>query len=190
MPNAGKTDKVALTKERLRSKILLKLKKQKEEDRARKSSIIKKKLFGCREFKRAKTVMFYVSFGGEVKTEEMIKEAQKLGKKIALPVCDGKRGLGPCRYHEGSKLITGPYGVHEPADRLAISLEDLDLVIVPGLAFDRKGRRLGRGKAYYDHFLAKLAGRAPAVSLAFDFQILPKVPATPTDVDVDRVIFA
>jgi len=61
---------------------------------------------------------------------------------------------------------------------------------VPGLAFEKKGRRLGRGKAYYDHFLTKLARRAPTISLAFDFQILPRVPAIATDVDVDRVIFA
>jgi len=190
MRNKKAVSRVDLTKRKIRSTMLLKLKKHKEEDRERKSSIIKEKLFGTKEFIKAQTVMFYISFGGEVKTQGMIIDAQKLGKKIAIPVCDRKHGLKPCFYHKGSRLVIGPYGVHEPVEKKAISLDDLDLVIVPGLAFEKKGRRLGRGKAYYDHFLAKLRRRAPVISLAYDFQILPKVPATPTDVDVDRVIFA
>jgi 5-formyltetrahydrofolate cyclo-ligase len=190
MLNKQITSSVDLTKSKIRSKMLLRLKKQKEEDRERKSSAIKEKLFGTVEFIKARTVMFYISFGGEVKTRKMISDAQKLGKKIAIPVCDKAGGLRPCLYHKGLRLVIGPYGVHEPVEKKAISLEDLDLVIVPGLAFEKNGKRLGRGKAYYDHFLAKLGKRAPAISLAYDFQILPSVPTSPTDIDVDRIIFA
>jgi 5-formyltetrahydrofolate cyclo-ligase len=63
-------------------------------------------------------------------------------------------------------------------------------VIVPGIAFDRKGNHLGRGKGYYDRFLEKLLPQTPTIGLAFDFQILPSLPATKTDIAVDRVIFA
>ncbi|MFA5410748.1 MAG: 5-formyltetrahydrofolate cyclo-ligase [Candidatus Omnitrophota bacterium] len=180
-----------LTKQRIRSKILLKLNSQKEEDRKRKSRIIKEKLFRSLSFKKAKRVMFYISFGGEVDTREMIEEALKLGKIIAVPACqDDKITLRPCIFRESARLKKGRYGVCEPAKKKFIDLEDIDLVIVPGIAFDRKGGRLGRGKGCYDRFLKRLPCAVPSIGLAFDFQILPDLPAITTDVNVRRVIFA
>jgi 5-formyltetrahydrofolate cyclo-ligase len=180
----------ALTKKQIRSRILLKLRRQKEEERERKSRLIKKKLFRTEVFRKAKTVMFYISFDGEVNTEEMIKEAQKLGKIIAVPVCRKNRMISPCLLKEKTRLIRSPYGVWEPVGRQLVDTQDIDLVVVPGLAFDKQGRRLGRGKGYYDRFLNGLPDNSSSVGLAFDFQILPSVPATTTDVNVDRVIFA
>jgi 5-formyltetrahydrofolate cyclo-ligase len=69
-------------------------------------------------------------------------------------------------------------------------LRDIDLVIVPGIAFDKKGNRVGRGKGCYDAFLKKLPKDTPSIGLAFDFQILPAVPSTPADVTVEKVLFA
>jgi len=178
-----------LTKKQIRSKILLRLKIQKEEDRDRKSKIIKEKLFRTSVFKKAKTVMFYISFDGEVNTEEMIKEAYRLGKIVAVPVCrDNRVTIRPCILREKVKLKKGPYGICEPAVKKYIKLENLDLVIVPGIAFDKKGNRLGRGRGCYDYFLKRLNPRAVSIGLAFDFQILPSIPATTTDVNVSRVI--
>jgi 5-formyltetrahydrofolate cyclo-ligase len=180
-----------LTKEQIRSKILGKLKTQKEEDRDRKSKIIKKKLFRTSVFKKAKRVMFYIAFDGEVDTEDMIKAARRSGKIIAVPVCKKQRiTIRPCRFPDKAKLKKGAYGICEPAVKKYIKLEDLDLVIVPGLAFDKKGSRLGRGKGCYDAFLKKLPEDTASIGLAFDFQILPSLPATATDVSVDRLIFA
>jgi 5-formyltetrahydrofolate cyclo-ligase len=179
-----------LTKERLRSRILSRLQRQKEEEGSHKSALIKEKLFRNKVFKKAKKVMFYISCGGEVDTGEMIKKAQKLGKIIAVPVCRNKRMLKPSLFRANAKLVKGPYRVYEPAIRKFIDLEDLDAVIVPGLAFDKKGMRLGRGKGYYDNFLRMLPKDTPSIGLAFDFQILPFVPATTTDVSVKRVISA
>ena len=182
---------VRLTKRRIRSKILLRLKTQKEDDRERKSRLIKGKLFRTLLFKKAKIIMFYIAFDGEVKTEEMIKEAQNLGKKIAVPVCRTKCSkMIPCLLDFAAPLITGPYGVKEPAVKKSIKLEDLDLVIVPGVAFDKKNNRLGRGKGFYDRFLSSLPNSVPSIGLAYDFQILPSVPATKTDFGVNKVIFA
>ena len=104
-----------MTKKQIRSKILLRLKTQKEEDRDRKSKIIKEKLFRTLVFKKAKMVMFYISFGGEVNTKEMIKEARRLGKIVAVPVCRKKRIIRPCIFPEKAKLETGLYGIYEPA---------------------------------------------------------------------------
>jgi 5-formyltetrahydrofolate cyclo-ligase len=180
-----------LTKQAIRSKILLRLKTQKEEDRNRKSSLIKQKLFRTLVFKKAKVVMFFISFGGEVNTKEMIKQAIASGKTVAVPVCSKKRVMRPSILQEKAKLARGLYEIYEPAIKKFVKLEDLDLVIVPGIAFDKKGNRLGRGKGYYDTFLHKLKPYgAASLGLAFDFQILPFIPTTCEDKEVDRVIFA
>jgi len=178
-----------LTKKLMRSKILSRLKTQKEEDRDRKSRAIKTKLFRTKVFKKAKNVMFYIALKTEVNTEEMIKEAKKIGKNVTVPVCAGNRAtLRPAILEDNARLKKGPYGVAEPETQRYIRLEDIDLVIVPGLAFDKKGRRLGRGKGCYDRFLKRLSKDTPAIGLAFDFQILPNVPSSPHDVNIRKVI--
>ena len=180
-----------LTKKQIRSKMFLRLKTQKEEDRDRKSKAIKKKLFRNPVFKKAKLVMFYMSFDGEVNTEGMIRGAHRLGKIVAVPVCKKHRlTLRPCILRNKAQLKNGPYGICEPAVKEYIKLEDLGLVIVPGVAFDKKGNRLGRGRGCYDYFLKRVPRDTARIGLAFDFQILPSIPATTTDVSVDRVIFA
>jgi len=180
-----------LTKQRIRSKILIKLKKQKEEDRSKKSSLIKEKLFKEPVFKKAKRVMFYIALKGEVETKEMIEAAKSLGKIIAVPVCVKDRAsLRPALFNSHAHLKKGPYGVSEPVTGSFIALKDLDLVVAPGLAFDKKGNRLGRGKGYYDRFLKKIPKDTPSIGLAYRLQILPAVPITPSDVSVTKVLFA
>lgn len=180
-----------LTKAQIRSKILLKLKNQKEDTRSRKSRLIKDKLLKTKLFKKAKIVMFYIAFKGEVDTENMIKEAKKSGKILAVPVCkEDRMTLRPCMLDNNAKFKRGPYGVCEPVLEKTIKPEDLGLVIVPGLAFDKKGNRLGRGKGCYDRFLRKIPKDTPSIGLAFKFQILPSVPTEAHDVSVKKVIFA
>lgn len=183
---------IRLTKKTIRSKILLDLKTHKEEERKRKSRIIEKKLFKSLIFKKAKVIMFYFSFGGEVNTKKMISAAKKLGKIVAVPVCKNacNRIMKPCLLTSGARLEKGPYGVREPVENDPIDIKNLDLVIVPGLAFDKKGNRLGRGKGCYDCFLKQLPKQTVSFGLAYDFQILPSIPTTKSDVRVDRVIFA
>ncbi len=177
-----------MTKSRIRNRIILKLKTQKEDDRKRKSGLIAAKLFRSKVFKKAKTVMFYLSFGGEVYTEHMIREAFNLGKKVVVPICKQNRIIKACVLSYDSALQKGPYGILEPVDKESVRPQDVDLVIVPGVAFDLQGRRLGRGKGYYDRFLKRLPETVPTVGLGFDFQILPAVPATTNDINVKKVI--
>jgi len=135
--------------------------------------------------------MFYIAFGGEVNTEEMIREAKKIGKLICVPVCrKDKETMQPAILEDHAKLKKGPYGVLEPATQERVKPEDLDLIIVPGLAFDKKGNRLGRGKGCYDRFLSTLSEKTPTIGLAFNFQILPLVPTTCNDVSIKQVIFS
>ena len=180
-----------LTKAQIRSKILLRLKTQQEEDRNRKSKFIKNKLLRNKVFRKAKIVMFYIAFGGEVNTEDMIREAQKIGKVICVPMCKkDKEIMQPAILENHAKLKLGPYGVCEPATEKLVKPEHLDLVIVPGLAFDKLGNRLGRGKGYYDRFLGSLSDKTHSIGLAFDFQILPLVPTTKHDVSIKQLIFS
>lgn len=180
-----------LTKAQIRSKILRKLKTQKEEDRNRKSKLIKDKLLRNKVFKKAKVVMFYIAFGGEVNTKEMIREAIKLGKLICVPIFrKDKEIMQPAVFEDQAKLKKGPYGVLEPVTETFVKPEDLDLIVVPGIAFDKGGNRLGRGKGCYDRFLGSLSDNTPSIGLAFDFQVLPLIPATSFDVSVKKIIFS
>ncbi|MDD5255262.1 MAG: 5-formyltetrahydrofolate cyclo-ligase [Candidatus Omnitrophica bacterium] len=187
-PPAGA--KARLTKQQIRSKILLKLKTQKEESRERKSRVIKNKLFRSAVFRKAKKIMFYIAFGGEVNTAEMIAGARKLGKMIAVPLTKRGGGLRPVRWEPGARVVKGPYGVAEPVMRMPVNIRDIDIVIVPGIAFDKKGNRLSRGKGCYDRFLKELLPKALAIGLAYNFQVLPFVHTVRHDMRVNRLIYA
>ena len=135
--------------------------------------------------------MFYIAFGGEVNTEEMIRVAKQAGKTVCVPVCKKDREtMQPAILEEQAQLKKGPYGVWEPVAGRFVRPDKLDLVIVPGLAFDQKGARLGRGKGCYDRFLASLPQDTPSIGLAFDFQILPSIPTTAQDISVRKIIFS
>jgi 5-formyltetrahydrofolate cyclo-ligase len=186
---------IKTTKNNIRSQILKKLKKQKEVERLKRSFKIHKKLFSLPEFIKAKIIFFYLSFDGEVETFRMIEKAISLGKKVAVPVIKRSvRKLLPsliegCDYG----LEVGPYGVYQPkASHIRhIPLRTIDLIIVPAVAFDLKGNRIGRGLGYYDRFLRSLPHKVPSVGLAFDFQVLDKVlSAESHDCPVDRILYA
>lgn len=177
----------------LRKMFLKKLKMQKEVGRLRKSSLIKDELFSSEEYKKAKTILFYASFDGEVDTRQILKQALKAGKRVALPVIleDQKTLIPSVVFDLNKELGIGPFGIRQPKkDCLRpIDLSDIELVIVPGVAFDRQGNRLGRGKGCYDHFLKKIPSSTPTIGLAFDFQIIKTLPfATPGDIAVKKVI--
>ena len=180
-----------MSKPILRQKLLKLLRSQNERVRLLKSRAIQRKLFKTPEFKRAQTVLFYASFDGEVETFEMMRKASKLKKKIALPIVmrQSKR-LIPVRIKHFKDLKQGCYGILEPKLRKnAAKLADINLVVVPGVAFDKTNHRLGRGAGYYDRFLRKLPMGTPMIGLAFDFQIVDVLPhRKPHDVPVSAVI--
>lgn len=182
------------SKNNIRKEILTLLRSQKEEDRLKKSGKIKRKLFSLPEFKRAKVILFYASFDGEVDTFAMMKQAQQLKKKIALPVIikDKKKILPRLIKHLNRGLHSGEYGIKAPHPEYsqAVSLDRLDLVVVPGVVFDKDNYRMGRGHGYYDRFLAQLPPETPTVGLAFDFQVVDRLPHREQhDFPVSRVIF-
>lgn len=177
-------------KMKIRKKILNQLRKQKEEIRHKKSLKIKRKVFLLSDFKKARTILMYLSFDGEVETGNMISEAKKKGKRIAVPICDRKkRRLIPCLLDGLINVKKGAYGISQPKIKKIIPNDKIDLVIVPGIAFDSECNRLGRGLGYYDRLLEKLSPSIPRIGVAFDFQVLDNLPGLcPHDQPVTRVI--
>lgn len=175
--------------------MIKKLRAHKEEERLRKSFKISEKLFALKDFIEAKTVLFYLSFDGEVDTQRMIRDSIKHGKRVAVPAIQKEhKKIIPSLIEEfDSELKMGPHGVRHPKEEhlRPVPLEHLDIVIVPGLAFDEAGNRLGRGMGYYDRFLSQLPKSVPTIGLAFDFQILRDFPPLePHDFSVSKVLFA
>jgi 5-formyltetrahydrofolate cyclo-ligase len=167
------------TKQELRQAILDRILNQKEDEASFKSQVISEKFLALPVFQRAKTILFYASIKGEVDTFAMIEKALALEKRVALPVVRKKeKKIVPALVTTLSGLTKGAYGILEPesSGTHEVPLREIDLVVVPGLAFDQKNNRLGRGAGYYDRFLSELPLKTPTVGLAFDFQVVNVLP--------------
>ena len=160
------------------------------------SQIICKKIIESEKYKSASEIYAYMALPDEVDLTDVIKQALLDGKKVALPKIISKNdGIMEFFYLDTLKTLAqqtsnGAYGILEPDEKLpAIPDSALKtLILVPGRAFTKDGNRLGRGKGYYDRFLAKK--RLPNITVAgvcFDFQVLPELPTTPTDVKMDLI---
>jgi len=153
------------------------------------SEKIQKNLFELKEFKNSNTIMFFVNFGSEVNTLPMIKKALQIGKKIVLPVINKeKKEIFAVEISDINNLQPGTFGILEPKDKTKIILEkNIDLIIVPGIIFDKTGNRIGYGGGYYDKWLKKFDIKK-RIGLAFDFQVLDSIPYTETDQKVYKII--
>ena len=181
-------------KHKIRKHIREKFKAYSPLEKARKSGIIKSKLFNEEEFKKAKVVMFYVSLKDEVDTYIMIDETLDAGKRVCVPVIlkEEKRLIAGEIKNRLEDLESQHFGIYQPKqDRVKEDpLDDIDLVVVPGVAFDKKNIRLGRGHGYYDRFLSGLPKTTKAIGLAFDFQVIDDLPQYPHDIPVWKTITA
>jgi 5-formyltetrahydrofolate cyclo-ligase len=174
-----------LEKQKVREQMLEKRSAMSKEEVAEKSAEIVRKLVALPEFEKARSVMLYSSVRNEVITDKAIEEARRLGKKVMLPVTNtAEKKIYACEFREGEKLTKGPYGISEPERKIAV--ENIDLVLVPGIAFDREGGRIGCGFGYYDVFLKTTS--AKKVGLSFDSHIVEKLPQKEYDVVMDAVI--
>ena len=145
------------------------------------------------EYQSAKTVMFYVDVRDEVRTRQALPSALASGKRIVVPYClDGELELFWLENME--ELELGMYRILEPRNELRtvaskhLQPTDLDLVMVPGVAFDRNGGRTGHGKGYYDKLLQHARLDAPLIALAFECQMFEKIPAESHDIYMDRIV--
>ena len=157
------------------------------------SSVIVDRFMSLPEYIVAQTVMFYIDVRDEVRTRQALPEAIQSDKRIVIPYCvDGELEL----FHLESmdELDVGMYKILEPKAELRdvaakrLQPEDLDLVMVPGVAFDRQGGRTGHGKGYYDKLLEHARVDAPLIALAFECQMFPEIPCGSHDIYMDKVV--
>lgn len=146
------------------------------------------KLLELDELDGVTTVALYTAVDGELSTLEIARRLRQQGVSLVYPrITQGQRTLSFCRVDDPSELVPGAYGIPEPsATAEPVRLADVGLFVIPGLAFDRHGRRLGSGKGCYDASLARLP--AFRVGLAFQQQIVDQVPSTDHDLLMDALI--
>ena len=179
-------------KTKLRRSLKERLKRLSKGERLRKSRRIQKELFRRGIFQNAKTILFYASLPEEVNTWPMMERALKMDKRVLVPLLRRGRIVPSEVKNLKRDLRRGSHGISEPKQRSVrpVQPKEIDLAIVPGIGFDRRGFRLGRGAGYYDRFLKRLKGRIPLIGLAFKLQRLKKVPVEGHDIPVDHVISA
>ena len=148
------------------------------------SNIILASLEQLSAFEEASVLLLYYSLSDEVNTHAFI-EKWKEKKTILLPVVVGDE-LELRRYTGTHDLQIGAYGINEPTGRLFKDYNSIDLSIIPGVAFDNEGHRLGRGKGYYDRLLPQI--HATKVGICFPFQLLPIIPSEPFDIKMDMIV--
>jgi 5-formyltetrahydrofolate cyclo-ligase len=158
-----------------------------EQDRPRLVEQIEAGVFSLPEMEEARTVMLFYSFGSEVGTTGMAARILGAGKRLLLPFLDDEAGMEAAEVKPGDALRVTGYGPREPAHRVAVDPGEVDVVITPGLAFDRRGHRLGYGGGHYDRYLARLSDRALRIGVAFSAQIVTHVPIEFGDQPVDIV---
>jgi 5-formyltetrahydrofolate cyclo-ligase len=154
------------------------------QDVAKKSKIIQEFVINTEEFQQAEVVGTYFAFGSEVTTELIIGRAKTLDKKIALPRVEEDK----ITFYELSStksLIKGKFGILEPPPYGHLS--EIDLLIVPGIAFDKKGNRLGYGKGFYDRLLLSGKRTTFSIGLAYSFQLVENLPYDLYDKRLDAI---
>lgn len=165
-----------------------------QEDKDELSRAICEKFVSLPEYAAARTVMFYVDVRTEVRTRDFLATALTHGKRIVVPWCNDTGELELFLLKSMDDLSVGMYRILEPKLELRslpdrqVAVEELDLIMVPGVAFTREGGRMGHGKGYYDKLLENARPDAPLVALAFECQMFPEIPTQPHDVFMDKII--
>jgi len=145
------------------------------------------------ELESAERVMVYVGSRSEVETRHLIDELLRLDKTLFVPWCDGDE-LRLFRLQSINELQPGAFGIPEPKHELRllpdrqIDSAKIDVVFLPGLAFDAQGGRLGQGKGYYDRLLESVSQNCILIGLAFDVQLIEEVPTEPHDIKMDLIV--
>jgi 5-formyltetrahydrofolate cyclo-ligase len=157
-----------------------------------KSTAITEKLYRLPVYRASYTVMYFLSFRSEVDTRAMIMAALAEGKRVLVPkALPRTRELLPSQLTDWERdLAPGAYGIPEPREEALIPVDPaaVELLVVPGVAFDEQGNRLGYGGGYYDRFFKRIAPETPLVALAFELQIVDSVPVQPWDRPVDLIV--
>ncbi|MBZ9636465.1 5-formyltetrahydrofolate cyclo-ligase [Clostridium sp. FP1] len=179
-------------KDNLRKNMLKERKSMKTETVSAFSHIIMDTIIKLPEFLNCKNIMLYLSFNNEVDTYALAKWCLDNGKKVIVPYCIKEtREIIPFEINNLTKDLTkSSFGIMEPKHDILKKANtcDIDLIIVPGVVFDKHGNRIGFGAGYYDRFLPKRVKNTPTIGIAFDYQVISKIPTGIYDVPLDFII--
>ena len=178
-----------MDKKIIRKEIQEKLKKISDNDRKSFEEILYKKLFENENFKNANCIALTIPFGTEINTYPIIEKLLKNGKIVCSPICEKEsRKMTFYKINSLDELVEGYYGIKTPPkiEENIIKKDEIDLIWVPGVGFDKNNYRIGFGGGYYDRYLKDFKGYT--ISLAFKEQIVEKVPTNEFDLPVDLVI--
>ncbi len=181
----------SVKKERLRGELLEMRRKMAFEEVFRLSLRIQKRFLGSAFFRSAKRLALYSSFENEVLTDDIFQKSIECGKEVFYPrVVRGSGRMAFFKVERLNELSPGSYEIPEPGEGKGAKAgpDSFDLVVVPGIAFDLGGNRIGYGKGYYDKFLKEV--KSGVVALAYDFQVLSggKIPVEPHDMQVSAIV--
>ncbi|WP_037364710.1 5-formyltetrahydrofolate cyclo-ligase [Selenomonas ruminantium] len=176
-------------KKALRSKIIAARRKLTDNYRQRASNRMMTVFCALPDFKEPRKVLCYASLADEVQIRPLMEKWLSLGVTVALPHITGKGQMEAVSFTDFDSLVEGEYGILTPDLEKGeiIPPDELDLIIVPGIAFDTRGERLGMGGGFYDAYLAR-ATKAKRIALAFSCQLVAKIPMEAHDVLVHKII--
>ena len=173
-----------MTKQELRKMI----RQRKQQHSVDESSAFINRLKDNSHFLHAHTLLLYSALPDEVPTQTLIDELVAQGKTVLLPRVVSDTDMELRRYSSPADLQQGAFGIMEPTGELFTDYAAIDVAIIPGMAFDDEGHRLGRGKGYYDRFLAKLSPTTYKIGLCFSWQRVDHVSTDDHDIPMDEVI--
>jgi 5-formyltetrahydrofolate cyclo-ligase len=175
------------TKEELRTEKIKERKAMSKDVALEKSKAIEDLFLSNELYKDAKVIMAYMPISNEVGTEEIIKSAQKDGKKIVLPITEPKtKEITPYFAFKDTIFKKGTFGISEPTKTQKAEISEVDLVLFPGVAFSKNGQRIGFGAGCYDKLLKGFKG--VKIGMCYDFQIADGIPSAGHDIKMDFLI--
>jgi 5-formyltetrahydrofolate cyclo-ligase len=192
MSGGKQMDEIKALKEQIRKDMAKVINGFTEKQRMAKTNSIEGKLFDFANFLEARIVLLYIEGENEVRTRNIFKQSLKINKILVLPAFEPERFKASIYKVDSLEkdLQPGPRGVPQPnpARCKQVPVQKVDIAIIPGLAFDEKGGRIGSGKGYYDRLIPELPATTRKVALAFEEQIMPQVPSESHDKHVDIII--
>ena len=177
-----------MNKKELRDSIRAKKRAMTPEEIEARSRRLGELLAGSPAYREADTIYGYLPYNQEVRTVPMLERALREGKRVAVPKVYGEE-MRFIYLTDLSKVAKGYSGIPEPVGDGPVADDPRALVLMPGLAFDRKGHRIGYGGGFYDKFLAR-EPEHPTIALCYDFQLLPELETEEFDIPVDTVLWA
>lgn len=160
-------------------------------DRADYGRLIANRFWTLPDVQAVRVLHFSLSTGSEVPTDGLVAEAKARGMRVVVPVTlTGERRLILADFEGPEGVAPGPFGIRQPRVGVhpPVDVREVDLVVVPGVAFDPQGTRLGWGAGYYDRLLAEARPSTPIVALAFECQMVPAIPIREHDVRVTMIV--